>query len=96
MVYSARPKLWLRLNTASATSESLLDPLEVSRAWISKACCRGALKFLRKTKQGVAGFVGIILPSVVLVLEADESWVKGRRWKRAAAAALTPFPAQER
>lgn len=44
MVYSSRSKPSLRLNTASAISESLLDPLEVSRAWISEACCLEALK----------------------------------------------------
>lgn len=43
-VYPARSKPWFRLNTASAIGESLLDPLEVSRVWISEACSRGAPK----------------------------------------------------
>lgn len=51
---------------------------------------------LRKTKLGVAGFMGIILPSTGPGLEGDESWGKGRRWKRVAGPALTPFPAWER
>lgn len=38
------PSLFFRLNTASAIGESLLDPLEVSRVWISEACSRRAPK----------------------------------------------------
>jgi len=72
VVYSARSKPWLRLNTASAIRESLLDTLEVSRAWISEACLPRGTKTLRKTERGVAGFVGIILPSAGL--EGGESW----------------------